>query len=128
MATLPYRYSPLTFQKPEIRLATLHPGQVSDNIVISLDSHKFSDNHKPNYEAVSYVWGSMEHQEMVYILEPQNSNNCDPTLKGLLATKNLCSALRHLRLSQQPRVLWVDALCIDVCDVLQANFLNRLDL
>jgi hypothetical protein len=36
---------------------------------------------------------------------------------GLSITANLESALRHLRLSDQQRTLWVDALCINQSDI-----------
>jgi hypothetical protein len=36
-------------------------------------------------------------------------------------TKNLESALRHLRYVDRPRVLWVDALCINQRDLLERN-------
>jgi hypothetical protein len=55
------------------------------------------------YEALSYVWGSPETTCSLYC---KNSTN-------LLITPNLRSALLALRLPDAPRVLWVDAICID---------------
>ncbi|KAI3324110.1 heterokaryon incompatibility [Xylariaceae sp. AK1471] len=36
-------------------------------------------------------------------------------------TTNLLSALRHLRYTDRPRMLWVDALCINHNDVEEKN-------
>jgi Heterokaryon incompatibility protein (HET) len=66
---------------------------------VSLDS--ISKN-KNSYEALSYVWGSRFGTEPI---------RCDRQL--LLVTPNCESALRHLRLKDTTRILWVDAICID---------------
>ena len=54
------------------------------------------------YEALSYVWGA-----------PEGSVPCTCDGKELLITPNCNDALRHLRLPNQHRTLWVDAICID---------------
>jgi hypothetical protein len=55
-----------------------------------------------DYEALSYVWGSRVGSKPF---------TCDN--KVLLITPNCESALRHLRLKDKRRTLWVDAICID---------------
>lgn len=55
-----------------------------------------------HYEALSYVWGSTVGTLPI---------TCDSMT--LLITPNCESALRHLRLKNRPRALWVDAICID---------------
>jgi hypothetical protein len=55
-----------------------------------------------SYEALSYVWGSQCGTESI---------RCDDKLH--LVTPNCQSALRHLRLRDKNRILWVDAICID---------------
>ena len=55
-----------------------------------------------SYEALSYVWGSRFGTESI---------RCDDKLH--LVTPNCQSALRHLRLRDKNRILWVDAICID---------------
>ncbi|KAE8382672.1 heterokaryon incompatibility protein-domain-containing protein [Aspergillus bertholletiae] len=54
------------------------------------------------YEALSYVWGS-------------ESKPCTIFLNGIAfpVTKNLYTALLHLRDPQLARTIWVDAICID---------------
>jgi hypothetical protein len=55
-----------------------------------------------SYEALSYVWGSR------FGTEPSQRDG-----KILLVIPNCESALRHLRLKDKTRILWVDAICID---------------
>ncbi|KAI0893985.1 heterokaryon incompatibility protein-domain-containing protein [Annulohypoxylon nitens] len=57
------------------------------------------------YEALSYTWGAP-----VFSL-PVQINGIE-----FFITENLDSALRHLRLSDSKRYLWVDALCINQFD------------
>ncbi|KAF1991317.1 HET-domain-containing protein [Aulographum hederae CBS 113979] len=66
---------------------------------IHLDNVSKGEN---GYEALSYVWGSR------YGTEPIQCEG-----KRLLVTPNCESALRHLRKKASPRVLWIDAICID---------------
>ena len=62
--------------------------------IVSLDD-------KPDYEALSYVWGDAKNRDSV-------------TLHGhtFPITRKLFDALFHMRQSDE-RVLWADALCID---------------
>lgn len=82
----------------------------------------------PDYEALSYVWGSSScsataivenyttplHSVPVIGQQPQDgflpqTNN----QVGLRIRKNLAEAIRYLRLIDRPRVLWIDAICVD---------------
>ncbi|KAI1660347.1 HET-domain-containing protein [Daldinia decipiens] len=91
-----YRYSPLPGQD-YIRLATIHPGTFEDDIIISFHTSPFPGDVLP-YEALSYVWGSDKNYTPIY---------------RILVTRNLDIALRHLRRDNTPRVMWIDALCIN---------------
>lgn len=55
------------------------------------------------FEALSYTWGDEPAQAELEILGGGS----------LHIKKNLHEALVHLRLEDQPRLLWVDAICID---------------
>jgi Heterokaryon incompatibility protein (HET) len=66
----------------------------------------FDLQNAPNYEALSYCWGSQS------IRTPIQIN--DLTLE---VTKNLRSALLHLRNELSSRLLWVDAICINQEDL-----------
>ncbi|OQV09595.1 hypothetical protein CLAIMM_13702 [Cladophialophora immunda] len=96
-----------TLQKSEFRLLCLHPSPDGDApIHISLDT--YPDDDCPEYEAASYTWGG----------EADNTTPCTPIYIGsfwdvLLHTKNCASLLRYAPRSNTPRMLWVDALCIN---------------
>lgn len=58
----------------------------------------------PPYEALSYTWD--DYQRTTLMMTP----------KPLMATGNLALALQQLQLPDKPRLLWVDALCINQDD------------
>lgn len=61
-------------------------------------------NQAPPYEALSYTWNDFYRQSMI-----MNAST-------LMMTGNLSLALRQLQHETQPRVLWIDALCINQDD------------
>ena len=67
-------------------------------------------NKRPEFEALSYVWGDSSGVEPIFI---------DGKIKYIRL--NLLSALRSLRHRTSERVLWIDALCIN-----QENDLERM--
>lgn len=97
MAT--YHYVAFTDPK-HIRLLSLLPGSGDDEIACDLNTAALSDH--PVFEALSYTWGDAT--EMLPL-------RCGGGI--VLATVNLHSALRYLRLADITRTLWVDALCSD---------------
>ncbi|KAK0617728.1 heterokaryon incompatibility protein-domain-containing protein [Immersiella caudata] len=71
------------------------------------------------YEALSYVWGSTEGGQLIYIEEGPDGNSTAgkaSNYSSLHITPNLYAALSHLRNHLLDRVLWVDAICIDQGD------------
>jgi hypothetical protein len=104
-ASEPYQYSPLDEEAQEIRLLTLLPGSFSAKICVCLDIEPFTDDHVPKFEAVSYTWGSTENPVDIFIGELGR--------KTLAVTQNLAEALPYLRYGDKPRVLWIDAICVD---------------
>jgi hypothetical protein len=101
----PYIYSPLNRETSDIRLLTLLPGEGSTPISIDIETARLTEDEKPDYEALSYVWGSMENLSDVVVGSSENAT--------LPITQNLATALPYLRLEDRPRVLWIDAICID---------------
>ena len=93
-------YTPLITERKEIRLVTLCSGNFEDDILCSLSKVSLDD--KPSYEALSYVWGDRRITRRIFI---------DGLSKRV--TRNLEIALRHLRYVSRPRVLWIDAICIN---------------
>jgi Heterokaryon incompatibility protein (HET) len=100
-----YCYQPLENDNQGIRLLRLMPGpHIAARIECELFHAKIEDC--PPYEALSYTWGDA-------------SQTTDIDLSGCLfpATVNLDVALRYLRSRSEPRVLWVDAVCINQADL-----------
>jgi hypothetical protein len=86
----------------EFRLLRLFKGD-EDLIHCELfDSKLGLPGQTQDYAALSYTWGS-------------KSTPCDIIMNGskIKVTKNVCLALRDLRLKEKDRFLWIDALCIN---------------
>ncbi|KAL1861685.1 hypothetical protein VTK73DRAFT_6970 [Phialemonium thermophilum] len=83
----------------------------------------------PEYEALSYVWGSPDSPEIALVRNVATMANGRPetiALTGksflpLFITRNLAGALRHLRRSDKARTLWIDAICINQEDKGERN-------
>ncbi|KAL8670642.1 MAG: hypothetical protein Q9168_004836 [Polycauliona sp. 1 TL-2023] len=106
----PYKYSSLNTQTHEIRLVTLLPKvECPSGIRVGLSTVALSDSSIPQYEALFYVWGSEEDPVSIRI---QSSFSSLPD-RSLNITRNLAEALTHLQHDQEPRVLWIDAICIN---------------
>jgi len=101
----PYTYILLNEERQEIRLLTLHPGTFSSEIRLSLDITPLTKVKTPLFEAVSYTWGSAENPVNIFIGDSGRSQ--------LAVTQNLAEALPRLRYQDRPRVLWIDAVCVD---------------
>jgi hypothetical protein len=98
----PYVYEPLVGPS-KIRLLTLAPGQSQDAIHCALDTVELDSS--PDYEAISYCWGSSLSEQTIV---------CNGG--SLSITKNLYDALYRFRDSCEPRMLWADAICINQMD------------
>jgi hypothetical protein len=73
---------------------------------------------EPQYEALSYTWGSSAHSETVYVGPNGAAGKFDGTMQ---IWQNLACALKYLRYVDQPRTLWVDAVCINQQDDVEKN-------
>ncbi len=67
----------------------------------------------PEYEALSYVWGSMHRHLPVSVVVDDD----EKTEEALFATPQLLMALRRLRRTSESRRLWIDQLCIAQDDI-----------
>lgn len=104
-----------------IRILSLAPSaSLSDPIHVELSVANLAD--KPNFIALSYVWGSSTEKvrenslAITFCSSFANAKNKLPiTCNGeeFHVTGNLDSALRHLRSEDSERVLWIDAICIN---------------
>jgi Heterokaryon incompatibility protein (HET) len=61
----------------------------------------------PEYEALSYTWGSISRSKVISVLLGEDEE------EALFATPQLVMALTRLRLPSKSRFLWIDQLCID---------------
>jgi hypothetical protein len=61
------------------------------------------------YEALSYTWGGLASHQVIHVTAPRSEGP-----KEFLVTSKCFSALARLRLKEQPRILWIDALCLYV--------------
>ncbi|KAK5626019.1 hypothetical protein RRF57_001735 [Xylaria bambusicola] len=100
-----YQYTPLG--DGEIRLIELRPACDGPKLFVSFNHVSINDAAN-TYEALSYTWGSSAKPN---ILLCGNSY--------LQITASLQSALMNLRLDSTPRMLWVDAICINQGDLLE---------
>ncbi|KAL8926894.1 MAG: hypothetical protein Q9208_002703 [Pyrenodesmia sp. 3 TL-2023] len=92
-----------------IRLLKLLPASSrSEDITCTIDKACLDDD--VQYEALSYTWGDATQRSELH------SNG-----EVLSITCNLDTALRHLRHSLAPRILWVDAVCINQSDTEERN-------
>ncbi|KAK0120453.1 hypothetical protein ONS96_010667 [Cadophora gregata f. sp. sojae] len=102
-------YTDLIASKNEIRLVTIEPAQSSEApIVASLHHASFDDN--PQYDALSYTWGSPV-DPIAITLNDQTFN----------VTQGLHLALTSFRLPSAPRTLWIDAVCINQFSIPERN-------
>lgn len=101
----------------EIRLLRIYPGHYDEVVRCSLSIVSLDD--RPEFEALSYVWGDAGDTRTVYV-----DNVPFP------ATTNLESALRYIRehsceatneLIPATLDVWVDAICINQSDVEERN-------
>lgn len=70
----------------------------------------------PDYEALSYTWGSLTMSATV-VVHSGLLSSANPKPSVLPIGANLSEALRYLRLRNERRVVWIDALCINQDDL-----------
>ncbi|KAK5713106.1 hypothetical protein LTR15_011468 [Elasticomyces elasticus] len=109
-ATRPYIYESLDYSRQEIRLVTLLPGQYEAPLEIIIERASQVEGRWPVYETISYVWGEPGKTACLTIcVSPQNGSE----RYHLYTPLNTAAALKRLRLADQVRVVWCDAVSID---------------
>ena len=106
-AMVSHQHSPLP-SSDFIRLVKIGPGD-DQRELIRLSICQTRLRNAPKYEALSYEWGTHMCDKPVL---------CDG--QELQVKTNLAAALKHLRLADGSRWMWIDAICID-----QANIPER---
>ncbi|KAK4177155.1 putative HET domain protein, partial [Triangularia setosa] len=103
MTTTYFRYRPIDQSVVQIRVLTLRPGSYDDPISCELTHYRLDQAN--DFEALSYCWGDPTPSHQVFI-----------GTGSLMVTKSAHSALRHLRLKDRYRRIWIDAICINQAD------------
>lgn len=94
---------PRLSEDQKTRLMILEPGEPDDQLECRLKHIRSLKDHE--YEALSYVWGEAS---TIHVIQCSGMK--------IQITSNLEGALRQLRYANRPRVLWVDAICINQDD------------
>ncbi|KAK6859582.1 hypothetical protein PG995_003218 [Apiospora arundinis] len=102
-----YVYEPLDLSTDSIRLLRLSKGYPLDEIRCELHQSLLSDFEGVPYEALSYTWGDELTNDLLRVHIGDHK---------VPVTENLFEALCSLRLRNEDRLLWIDALCIDQND------------
>lgn len=104
-----YRYLPLDAGADELRLLEILPSSEPARIAGRLI--KASLNKSPVYDALSYTWGDPAVTTSIILDDDQNFH----------VSTNLERALQGLRLRDEIRTIWVDAVCIDQKNVVERS-------
>jgi hypothetical protein len=86
----------------EIRVLVVDPGAGLDIVTCTLKHISLLDDQVPCYETISYCWGSMRDESVMKL---------NDSLISVPSSSE--AAVRRMRFSDKPRVLWIDAICID---------------
>ncbi|KAL2023614.1 hypothetical protein VTK56DRAFT_1771 [Thermocarpiscus australiensis] len=78
------------------------------------------DAYQPQYEALSYTWGDADASKGT-VAEVEDIRAAQEPPTELHLRPNLATALRYLRHSEEVRVLWIDAICINQEDIEERN-------
>ncbi|KAI8711968.1 HET-domain-containing protein [Fusarium sp. LHS14.1] len=105
-----YSYTPLqpSSNSKQFRLLKVHRGADEDDVECDLIIHNLDD--APEYEALSYVWGSPVPQARIQLATGYTE-----------VGPSLYAALRGLRYPDSPRMIWADSLCINQADISERN-------
>ncbi|KAI8724185.1 HET domain-containing protein [Fusarium sp. LHS14.1] len=98
----------------DIRILIVQPGQPEDPLEchlevarLSLDQGSKPEN-SPSYEAISYCWG-----------DPTPCKPCDLDGIAIKIPASASEVIHRFRLSDAPRRIWIDALCINQQDIVE---------
>jgi hypothetical protein len=97
-----FKYDPLSQSAgtETIRLIKLLPGEAFAPIECTIFHIPLSQAYLHPYEALSYCWGDQTSKQAI-----MSNGMC------IEVTFNLFTALYYLRRKDEPRILWVDAIC-----------------
>ncbi|KAI4221592.1 MAG: hypothetical protein L6R36_006800 [Xanthoria steineri] len=106
-----YKYTPLNEKAGEIRLMTLLPGRFNAPICITLQTKVLSHANIPDFQALSYAWGSELDRLDIHVVAGRGVQGVKSA--ALSVTRNLFEGLKHLRQTRRSTVLWIDQICVN---------------
>jgi hypothetical protein len=109
-----YQYPALPNRR-SFRVLQLLPGSGDEPLKCELVPVSLTDIKRLKYEALSYVWGE---GDPPFFIECENEQ--------IKVTRNCHEALQHLRLQQETRTVWIDAICIDQSSIPERSDQVRL--
>jgi hypothetical protein len=101
-ATQLFPYMALDSSLKEIRVLEVAPGAGLEIVTCKLKHISLGSDAVPFYETISYCWGSPRARNIMKV---------NGTLISVPSSSE--AAVRRMRFSDKPRVLWIDAICID---------------
>lgn len=105
------------FEGPDKTTTWVHPNPHVSPTACDITLNPFHDIEKgADYEALSYTWGSPYLSDTLMV-HSGSLSGANPHPSILRIRPNLSEVLRYLRLRNQVRVVWVDALCINQDDL-----------
>lgn len=119
----PLQFKPLP--NGHIRLLDLQDARLLDEVLVGFKLVTVSLSTAPQYEAISYCWGSTALCTGILISTRHHKNQV------YRVTENLATCLHSLLVSDQPkadrpRYLWADQICINQEDIHERNAQVRL--
>jgi len=98
----PSPYGTLASERKEIRILEIVPAVGEDMVECTMRPVALVDEPAPVYETISYYWGLPKAPSLI-------------KLNGIVTQVPVSfeAALRRMRLSDGPRMLWIDAICIN---------------
>jgi hypothetical protein len=109
-ASTPSHYEALSSPRKEIRVLDVAPASGDDIIDCTMRRISLIDNPVPVYETISYCWG---------LPRAPSTIKLNGRLTPVPASSEV--ALKRMRFSDRPRVLWIDAICIDQSSVTERS-------
>jgi len=103
METPCYQYQPLQ-HSDSLRILVLHPSLDATASIACTISHIQISDKSLEYEAISYTWGESTQTNTIFLNDGREK---------LVIGNNCYAALRRLRLVDEDRTVWIDAVCIN---------------
>jgi len=95
-------YEALPLSRGKIRVLEVAPASFGEPVECTMKRISLLDDPVPAYETISYCWGAPRHPSTIKLNGHQ-----------IHVPASSEAAIRRMRLSDRPRVLWIDAICID---------------